>query len=70
MIPEFPSPEAVPDRYTGTQSASRLVSPADKDACTGSGPCVSIQNITFLHIEGQRETAYGPEYRVFGQDMA
>ena len=34
--------------------------PIRDSACTES--CIGIQDITFLQVEGQRETADGPEY--------
>jgi hypothetical protein len=67
LIPECPSPDAAPDYYPGIQRASRIASPGGKVACTGSGRCISIQDITSLHIEGQRETVYGPEYLCVGK---
>jgi hypothetical protein len=67
MISERQSPEAVPDHHPGTQSASRIGSPTREAACTRSGPCVGIQDITFLHVEGERETARGPEYLFVGK---
>ena len=67
LFPDRQSPEDVPNHHPGTQSASQIVSPAREVACTPSGPCVSIQDITFLHIEGQRETAYEPEYLCVGK---
>jgi hypothetical protein len=36
-------------------------------AYTRGGPCVSIQDIAFLHVEVQQETAHGPEYLFVGK---
>ena len=67
MIPERQSPEAVRDCCLRTQGASRNMSPAREAACTERRPCVSIQDITFLHVEGQRATPCGPEYQFVGK---
>jgi hypothetical protein len=48
---------------TRTQTASPITSPAREVACTESGSCIGIQDITFLRVEGQREAADGPEYQ-------
>ena len=37
--------------------------PAREVACMESGSCISLQDITFLRVEGQREVAGGPEYQ-------
>ena len=65
--PDHQSPEPVPNHCLGTPSASQIVSPTGEVACAGSGPCVSIQDITFLHIEGRRETVCEPEYLCVGK---
>ncbi|KAL2044546.1 hypothetical protein ABVK25_012399 [Lepraria finkii] len=49
------------------RSASRVVSLAREVMRSHSESHVSVQDITFLHIEGQRETARGPEYLCVGK---
>ena len=60
MISERQSPEAVRDCCPRSQSASRNMSPVGEVACTERRSCVSIQDISFLHVEGQRATPYDP----------
>ena len=60
------SPDAVPNHCPGTQGASQTVSPAVKFANAGSGPSVNVQDIAFLHIEGQRDAVGEPEYLCLG----
>ena len=67
MIPERQSPEAMTDHQLGSQSVSRIESPMRQAMCTGSGTCMGIQDISFLHIEGLRETVRGPEYLCVGK---
>ena len=61
------SPDAVPNHCAGTPSVGHIVSPTVEGACAGGGPCVSIQDITFLHVEGRRETVCEPEYLCVGK---
>ena len=67
LCPDHQGPEPVPNHCPETRSASQIVSPTGEIACAGSGPCVSIQDITFLHIEGRRETACEPDYLCLGK---
>ena len=47
--------------------ASRAESPAMDFARPESGSCVNIVDVTFLRVEGHRETARGPEYLLLGK---
>lgn len=64
MIPECQCGENRQECRQRTQSASPIVAPARDVARTerGLGPCIG--DVTFLHIEGHRKTASGPEYQV------
>jgi len=42
------------------------VSPARDFARREGGICVNVGDVTFLHVEGHRETASGPEYLLMG----
>jgi hypothetical protein len=57
-----PVPEVVQGCRTQTQTASLIMLLAREVACTESRLCISIQDITFLRVKGQREAAYCPEY--------
>jgi hypothetical protein len=63
LISQRRSPEVVQGYRTQTQAASSIMLPVREVACTDSGSCISIQDITFLRVKGQREAAYGPEYQ-------
>ena len=67
LCSDHQSPDAVPNHCSGTQGASEIMSPAGGFACAGSGPCVSIQDITFLQVEGQRDAVCEPEYLCVGK---
>ena len=67
LFPDRQSPKDVPNLHPETQDASRIVAPAGKFACTGSRACVGIQDITFLHVEGQRDAVCEPEYLCVGK---
>ena len=43
------------------------MSPAQNFARHEGGICVSGGDVTFLHVEGHRETASGPEYKFMGR---
>ncbi len=57
------SPKVVQVYHARTQTTSPIMFPAREVARTESGSCISIQDITFLRVEGQREAAGGPEYQ-------
>jgi hypothetical protein len=66
-ILEGQSAEAVQECTPRAQIASRAVSPAGDFACPKRGSSVNVRDITFLHAEGHRETASGPEYQFVGK---
>ena len=65
LVSEPQSLTAVPD---GTRSdcVARVASPAEELAITDR-PHINIQDVTFLRVEGQRETPRGPEYLFVGE---
>ena len=67
LFPHGQSPEDVPNHHGGTLGVSQIVFPPGKFACTGSGPFVSLQDITFLHVEAQRDAVGEPEYLCVGK---
>ena len=61
MVTESQSLEAVQDDHLRTQRVSRVVSPTREVLWRGSDLHISVQDIIFLHVEGQRETARDSE---------
>lgn len=59
--------EAVQECRPRAQIASRAVSPARDFAHPEGGTCVNVGDVTFLHVEGHRETTSGPEYLFMGK---
>jgi hypothetical protein len=66
-ILEDQSAEAVQECTPRAQIASRAMSPARDFACPERGSSVNVRDVTFLHAEGHRETASGPEYQFVGK---
>jgi hypothetical protein len=64
LVSTCQSPEVAQSHYARTQTTSPIMSPAREVACMESRSYISLQDITFLRVEGQREAADGPEYQV------
>jgi hypothetical protein len=65
LTSQRPSPEAVRDRPRN-DNVAQVVSPAEEVAAVDR-PHIGIEDVTFLRVEGQRETHRGPEYLFVGQ---
>jgi hypothetical protein len=63
LISARQNPEVVQGYHARTQTASPVMLPAREVTRTESRSCISIRDITFLRVEGQREAASGPEYQ-------
>ena len=59
--------EAVQECRPRAQIESRAVSPARDFARPEGGIHVNVGDVTFLHVEGHRETASGPKYLFMGK---
>lgn len=66
-ILEGQSAEAVQECHPRARIASRAVSPARDFGRLEGGICVNLGDVNFLHVEGHRETATGPEYLFVGK---